>query len=124
MATDYETQVRTKLVSKVFATIGKSVTLKSRDAPTYNDRGEQINGTFTESTVVMVPYGIMDSKQSYESFGEQRQGEMDIVVPYDTAIDIKDLITIETVDWEVKAKEVNYLPGNVATIVRVSRVQP
>jgi hypothetical protein len=49
---------------------------------------------------------------------------MDFAVPYDVTIDIDDLLTIEGQDWRVKNTQPNYLPGNVVTIIRVTRAQP
>lgn len=123
MATTKESLVKSKLETKVFNVIGKSVTLKSKGTPTYNDRGEEIVSPYTESTVTVVPYNIFTHRETYEAFGDVSEGDMDVAVPYDTTIAKEDILTIESVDYEVKQIEQNYLPGNVVTIVRVSKVQ-
>jgi len=120
-----QSSIRAKLLAKVFNrnTIGMSITLKTQSAPQYNDRGEIEDTTSTESTVVGVPYNIIDRNQSYEKFGQLLEGEMDVALPWDTVININDLLTIASEDWKVVNVEKNYLPENVVTIVRVVRQQ-
>ena len=117
-------QIRNKLDTKVFAVIGKTVTWRSKDAPTYTDRGEEEDTTYTDSDIVVVPYNIVNSQTSFETIGDQDQGTMEVVVRYDVLIKLEDKLVIETVSWTVKDIEVNYLPDNVATIVRISKDQP
>lgn len=121
--TTKEELVKQKLKSKVFDIIGKSVTFKSKGTPTYNTRGEEESVTYTSSTITVVPYNIIESRQSYEPFGDLQEGEMDVAVPYEVSITKEDILTIESVDYEVKEVVKNFLPGNVVTIVRVSKVQ-
>lgn len=124
MATTKQDFVRSKLQTKVFDVIGKSVTLKSAGTPTYNDRGEAILSPYTESTVTVVPYNILTHKETFEGFGEVSEGDMDMAVPYDVIVAKKDIFTIESVDYEVRQIEQNFLPDNVVSIIRVSKVQP
>ena len=120
-----QSSIRAKLLAKVFNlnTIGMSITLKTQSLPLYNNRGELESTTSTTSTVVGVPYNIVDRNQSYEKFGTLLEGEMDVALPWETVINIDDLLTIASEDWLVKNIEKNYLPENVVTIVRVVRQQ-
>jgi hypothetical protein len=51
--------VRTKLQTKIFDSIGKTVTLKKKDSPTYNIRGEESETTYTNSSITIVPYNTV-----------------------------------------------------------------
>lgn len=123
MASTKYVSLRNKLQRKIFDPYAKSVTLKSKDATTYNSRGEAEDQTYTESTVSMVPYNIMEQRQSYEAFGTMEEGDLDAAVPYDITVNQGDLVTIEGQDYEIKEVERNYLPENVVTIIRLTRVQ-
>jgi len=113
--------IRTQLDTKVFSVLGKTVTLNSKSAPTYNSRGEIEIASASQSTVTIVPYNIIDSRQSYENFGDLNAGEMDAAVRYDVTIDIDDYFIIESENWIVKEIVKNYLPDNVVTIVRLKK---
>lgn len=114
-------KVRTKLENKIFSRLGKSVTLIKKSTPVYNSRGEQDSVTTTSSTISCVPYNIVDKRQSYQKFGELEEGDMDIALPYTVTVNIDDELTIESVNYVIKAIELNYLPENVVTIVRVTK---
>lgn len=116
--------VREKLQTKIFDVIGKTVTLKKKDTPTYNSRGEEEDTTYSESEIIIVPYNVFSQRQEYEAFGAANSGDFDFAVPYDTSIDIDDLITMEGEDWRVKDIEPSFLPEKVVIILRVSKVQP
>ena len=113
--------IRSKLATKVFDVIGKTVTLKSKSSPVYNSRGEEENQTYASSSITIVPYTISHNKTSHQPFGELKEGDMDAAIPYDVTIAKEDLITIESEDWKVRDLERNYLPDNVVTIVRLTR---
>jgi hypothetical protein len=115
--------IRIQLDNKVFIPLGKTVTLNSISAPTYNSRGEIEATSASQTTVTIVPYNIIDERQSYQKFGDLKEGEMDAAVRYDTTVNIYDYFEIEGVNWYVKDIELNYLPDNVVTIVRLSKEQ-
>jgi len=113
--------IRTKLASKVFNVIGKSVTLNSKSSPVYNSRGELESITSVPSTITVVPYNLTEKDQVYESWGNLEEGETDMAINYEVTINVEDTITMEGDTWRVKAVEKNYLPDNVVTIVRLSK---
>ena len=113
--------VRTKLQTKVFAVIGKQVTLKSKSSPIYNDRSELESETSSESTITIVPYNIINNRQSHQPNGNLDEGEMQVAIPYDVTVNIDDELTIESEDWTIKEIERNYLPDNVVTIATIVR---
>jgi hypothetical protein len=121
--TTKEELVKQKLKTKVFDVIGKSVTFKSRDTPTYDDRGDYTSPSFTESTITIVPYNIMESRESFEEFGTLQEGSMDIAIPYDITVKKEDHIIIESTEYSIDEIMRNYLPGNVVTIARITKVQ-
>ena len=115
-------KIRTKLANKIFGSdIGKSVTLKSQTTNVYNSRGEIEDVTETESTITIVPYDIVVSDRSLEPFGELQPGEMMFAVPYTVTINIRDKLVIEGDTWVVDQVQPNWLPGNVVTIIKVSK---
>lgn len=124
MAITKQELFRQKLQTKMFDVIGKTVTLKSKDSPTYNTRGDELDTTYTESSVVIVPYNIVFNIQSYEIFGTLNSGELDYAISYTETVKVDDLVLIEGSDWRIKQIEPNYLPDNIVTIVRLTKVLP
>jgi len=116
--------IRTQLQVKIFDAFGKSVTLNSKTATTYNDRGEEEIVSASSSTVTIVPYNVFFDRQTHQAFGELNEGEMDAAVPYDVTIAVGDTFTIDSEDWEIRDLIKNYLPDNVVTIIRIAKVQP
>ncbi len=121
--TTYQEKIRSKLATKAFARLGKSVTFLSKSSPIYNTRGDMLSATYTSSTITVIPYDIIDSKESQEPFGNLEAGDMAIAIPYTVTTNVGDRLTIEGDTWEIKEVSLNYLPNNVVNIVRVSRVQ-
>lgn len=113
--------VRDDLDIELFDYIGKTVTIYNQATPTYNDRGELEADAFTASSIVIVPYNITDKERTSQAFGDLPEGSMMAVLRYDQAVDTKDILLIESENWEVRMIEKNYLPGNVATIVGLVR---
>jgi hypothetical protein len=119
----YQDKVRSKLATKVFGKLGKTVTFISKTSPLYNSRGELESVTSSSSTITVVPYNITNKSLEYESFGNIQSGEMFVAIPYTQTVAINDQMVIESVTWEIKEIQENYLPGNVVTIVRIAKVQ-
>ena len=112
-------QIRDKLEKRLFSLYGKSVTLINKTSPIYNSRGEIDSDTSNGVSILIVPYNIVNRRQSHEAFGKLEEGETDAAVPYDTVIDVDDTLDMEGDTWIVKQIEENYLPGNVVTIIRM-----
>ncbi len=118
-----QNEFRLDLDEELFNVIGKSVTLTRKSSPVYNVRGEEENVTDTPSSITIVPYNIIDARQSYQSFGNLEEGDLDAAVPYTVSLDIDDVITMESVDYRIKQVDKNYLPDNVVTIIRLTKDQ-
>ena len=116
-------EIRSDLATELFAVIGKSVTLKSKSTPVYNNRGEEESQTFTNSNIIIIPYNLVDGRQSFEPFGDLQEGETDAAVPYTVTIKVDDIIVMEGDNWVVKDVSFNYLPDNVVTIIRMVKEQ-
>jgi hypothetical protein len=114
--------LRAKLQAKIFTPYGKSVTLKKPLTPSHNVRGELEQSTYTTSTIVVVPYNLIDSRRAFQKFGELKDGEMEMAVPYNVSVAVDDLITMEGADWKIVQAEKNYLPDNVVNIIRLTKV--
>ena len=114
-------EVREDLALEVFAEIGKPVTLISKSTPIYNNRDELESVTNTTSTITVVPYNITYEEQTRQEFGNMKEGDMMVAVPYDVAdtINIDDQLIIESENWNIKSIEKNYLPDNVVSIMMI-----
>ena len=121
---DTQTEFREALDEDIFDEIGKSVTLIKESLPIYNDRNELEDSTPVETTIIAVPYNIVNARQSHQSFGEIEEGDMDMVVRYDQVIAINNKVVIDNKTFYVKEVAENYLPDNVATIVRLTKTEP
>lgn len=115
--------IRTKLQTKVFDVIGKTVTLISKSSPTYNTRGELESSTTANSSITIVPYNIFTERESYQRFGDLEEGDLDAAIPYTVTVNKDDVITMEGQNYTIKDIEQNYLPDNVVTIVRLTKEQ-
>jgi len=117
--------VRQDLDDEIFnSDIAKTVTLISKSAIVYNSRGEQESVTDTSSSISVVLYDIVHSRETYEAWGQIDEGDMFCAVRYSVTINKGDYLNFESEDWIVKEVQRNYLPDNVVTIVRIARVQP
>ena len=115
--------VRSDLDIELFNFIGKTVTIKQKNAITYDEYGEESSPTYTSTSIVVVPYNITHEERTQQAFGDLPEGSMAVVLRYDQAVATGDLLTINGEDWEVRTIERNYLPDNVATIVGLVRYQ-
>ena len=115
--------IRNKLDEKVFPIMGKTVTLISKSAPVYDERGEIVNGTDSSESITIVPYNVFDNRQSFNQVGTIKEGEMECVFRYDQVVNVDDVVVMEGIRYEVKTVNPNYLPGNVATICVLMKEQ-
>ena len=121
---DTQVEFREALDEDIFNEIGKTVSLIVEGSPVYNERGEKEGSTNVSTDIIAVPYNIVNDRQSHQQFGEMEEGDMDMVVRYDQAIAIDNLVVIESQTYKVKQVAENYLPDNVATIVRLTKTAP
>jgi sporulation protein YlmC with PRC-barrel domain len=121
---EIQQEFRDSLDEEIFDTIGKSVTLVTIGSEEYNDRGELEDSTNVSTTIIAVPYNIVNDRQSNQQFGEMEEGDMDMVLRYDQVVAIDDYFIIDSQDYKVKEIQKNYLPDNVATIVRITKTEP
>jgi hypothetical protein len=115
--------IRNKLAQKVFNVFGKTTILKKETQPTYNTRGELIDNSITQETVITVPYNITLDDLQYESIGELKLGSLQAAVPYTIDISEGDIFEYEGIEWKITTIEKNYLPDNVVTIASLTKVQ-
>ena len=116
------TQFRNTLQTQLFSKYGKSVTLRSRGAPVYNERGDETDADITTSTVTVVPYDITEQRRTYESFSTHNAGEVAMVVPYTVTVNNGDEVVMESVTYEVKEVVKHYLPDNPVTLIRCAKI--
>lgn len=116
--------IRSKLQAKVFDKYSSTVTFINRLSPTYNTRGELESVTTSNVSAQIVPYNVYTKQQTYYGFGTLNPGEMDAAVPWDTVVDIGTTFLFDSIGWEVKNLQKNYLSGqNVVTILRLAKTQ-
>lgn len=116
--------IRAKLANKLFSSnagLAVSVTLKSKSSPIYNTRGGLESVTDTSTTIAVVPYEMIGTKRDLEQFGELKEGQLMMAVPYNVTIAVRDEITMYAETYTVEEVHPNYLPGNVVTLIKVSR---
>lgn len=113
--------VRAKLDNKVFGKFGITATFISKDSPVYNNRGEEESATETTSTIVIVPYNIIENKQSYQKFGNLDEGDYDGAVRYDSVVKIDDVIVLDGIDYKIKLINKEKLKETVVIILRLTK---
>jgi hypothetical protein len=116
-------EFREVLDEDVFNEIGKTVTLINKTTPIYNNRGELESYTPSQSSIIVVPWDL-SANESDQMFGDFIEGSTAMVIRYDQAIDQTDLIVMEGITYKVNDINYNYLPDNVATILRIVEVEP
>lgn len=116
-------EIRTDLQVEVFDVFGKTVTFINKSTPIYNSWGEIESYTNTQSTVVVVPYDILWDKRSQQPFGQLSESEMAMAVPYTLTVKKDDQFLIEGDYFKVNEVNKNWLPDNVVTILKLSRIE-
>jgi hypothetical protein len=116
-----EQRTRDMLQNLIWDKYGKSVTFKKQNSPTYNTRGELVSSNFTSSTVVCVPYSVLDPERTFQPFGNLKQGDTLLALPHTVDVDTDDVFLIEGVNYVVQDVQPAYFPGLVGTVVRTSR---
>ena len=114
-------EIRDDLQTEVFNEFGKTVTLINRSTPIYNEWGDIEDYTDSSSSVVTVPYDIFWDRKSAQPFGELKEGEMALAVPWTSEVNKNDTFLIEGDYWKTVSVNKNWLPDNVVTILVLAR---
>ena len=114
--------IRNKIQTKILDKYGKSVTLKTAGTETTDTYGDIVDPDFTDSTITIVPYDIIDDREDMQPFGDMEFGDMAAAVSYSVTINVGDRIVMEGDTWEVKDVLKHYLPDNLVTIVRLTKL--
>lgn len=116
-------EIRNDLEAEVFNEFGKTVTLVTYSSQNENAWGEIDGATEVQTSIIAVPYDIIDDRKSSEPFGQLKAGDMALAVPYTVSIAKGDQLIIESERWEVVEVSKNYLPNNVVTICQLRRTR-
>lgn len=120
--------VRDKLDKKLFTTdvLGSNGTLYPyvEGSITFGGYSGASDTYSTGVSIVAVPYNNISKTVKFESFGDINEGEMDIVLRYDTTVKPKDKITIMSQDLYVKEVKPIPLNGGIAAILCRMRIHP
>jgi hypothetical protein len=115
-------EVRTDIQQDIFNTVGKNITLIKKSTPIYNTRGELTGYSSLSSTIVGVPYNIVESRYDPQPFGQYNSGDMAVFIPYTAEVKIDDELIIESEKYKIVEIQKHYIPENVGTLLRVSKV--
>lgn len=116
-----QNEIRADLQTEVFDAFGKTITLINRNTPIYNTWGDVEDYDDSSSSVICVPYDIFWDRKSSNPFGELKEGEMALAVPYTVTVNKEDIFQIESDYWKVVSVNKNWLPDNVVTILVLTR---
>lgn len=107
-------------IDKIFDNLGSTALISSVITTSTDSYGDDVSTYGATVSITVVPWADMFS-QSYQEFGDMAQGEMDVAVKADQAIDIDDKIT-----WNSKVYKVKelgpYIISNT-TLVKAVRVK-
>jgi hypothetical protein len=116
-------QIRNQIATKIFAPYSKVVTHQLSGSSTYSERGDVTAFTAASSASVgVVPYDVSQNRETYEKFGNHNIGDLFVAVPYTVTISVNDRIIMDAVTYQVMETIPHYLPDNLVTIVRLSKI--
>lgn len=114
--------IKNKLETKVFNKLGSTVSVSAYSA-SYSKWGDETISYGTASSVTAIPYEYFPGRINYQSFGNLEEGDVIIIFPHDTTIDVRDKVTYSGSDYEVKEVEKFPLEGEVVAIAcRLSKI--
>ena len=113
--------IRAKLQNKIFSTLGSQMVVTS--ITTSSDKwGDQVQTSSLATSVTGVPFNYFDENKTFQPFGSMSDGEFDVVLPYDTVIDVGYKVTYDSGTWDVFGVEkFPYAGGNIALLVRLKQ---
>jgi hypothetical protein len=116
-------QIRNQIATKIFAPYSKTVTHQVAGSHTYSERGDVTTFTAASSSSIgIVPYDVTKNRETFEKFGNHNVGDLFAAVPYTVTISINDRIIMDSVTYQVMETIPHYLPDNLVTIVRLSKI--
>ena len=122
MATTRQELIRTKLEQKIFGTdLAKTVTLINKTTPVYNDRDEIESYTSTSTSTQAVPYDLITGRKNVTDWATLKEGDGSIAMRYSVEVDVRSVIVIDSVNYDVITLDPNFLPEGVVKIVTISR---
>lgn len=120
------TKFRNKLEKKVFGTgkLASDATFYEKSTVAYNERGEEIGTTETGTTIRFVPFNLIAGRVNYVPFGDMEEADTDAVVPYDTTVFIKQKVSFQGIDYEIKYFENYVVESNIVGIaLRLAKIK-
>lgn len=116
------TGIRTRLQTKVFTSLGSTITVYGVSSSVVNDYGD-ITITYDAGTSEKgVPYNLLGQK-TYEPFGELKSNEIDIVLRYDSVITLNSKVLYNSKNYLVLNVEDFVLKDlSVAKVARLSEI--
>jgi len=113
------TSIRNKLATKVFDKLGSDLTVTTLTTST-NKWGDKTTTNSSSVTVTCVPYNNIDQSKTFNPFGVAKEGEVDVIMPYDTTIETGNTVTFNSKTYDVFGVErFPYDDGNIAFLVRL-----
>lgn len=115
------TQLRNKISNKVFTSLGSSCLVSSVSTASIDKWGDATLTVSSQSTVTFVPWSIMDDRESFQSFGDLREGDLDAAFKYDQALEVGYEVVFDSTTYVVSNVEKFFLTDGV--LVKVARLR-
>lgn len=112
--------VRSKL-DGLFNRLGSTITITPLNSAVVDKWGDSTPTYGTATTTLSVPYNYLAKELSYQPFGDLRDGQVDIVVPYTATVTEKSKVTYDSNDYFVLGIEKFVITGS--TIAQLLRLQ-
>jgi hypothetical protein len=114
--------MRSKL-NGLFNRLGSSITVYPLSSETVDKWGDNTPSYGTGVVSIAVPYNYLPKERYYEPFGDLLDGQVDIVIPYDTVIDGNSKVTYDGSDYKVMGLEKFVIAnGVIAQLLRLQRI--
>lgn len=93
--------IRSKLKAKIFDKFGSTATREALSAQTTDKWGDETPTYGSGTTITVVPYNYIPSRNNYQPFGDLQENQLAIVVEYDTTVAESDRITYDSTQYKV-----------------------
>lgn len=115
------TQLRNKIENKVFTNLGSSCLVSSETVSSLDKWGDATLNSPSGVSVVFVPWSVFDSRESFQSFGDLQEGDLDCAFKHDQSLEVGYVVTFDGVSYKVSNVEKFYLQDSV--LVKVARLR-
>lgn len=106
----------------LFEELGSTVVITPASSTVIDKWGDATITDGTPVSVTAIPYSAITSR-SWESFGDLEDGMLDMVLSYDTTINVTDKVTFDSVDYLIiQVEKFPMNDTNLAFAIRIAKV--